>query len=73
MVVREDEAGGSEQVDGVEREDDATALFSSVLGNLDGEGHQIEDCERTFTGINVCPHWSATFSTMIPKRDNKNS
>ena len=23
---------------GVEREDDATTLFSSVLGNLDGEG-----------------------------------
>ena len=45
-------------VDGVEREDDATALFSSVLENLDGEGHQIEDCE---TGIEVCP-WSGTFS-----------
>ena len=50
-----------------EREDDATALFSSVPGNLDGEGLQIEDCERTFTGINVCPHWSAMFSTITPK------
>ena len=44
-------------------------LFSSVLGNLDGEGHQIEDCE---TGIEVCP-WSATFSTRTPKRNNKNT
>ena len=33
---------------GIEREDDATALFSSILGNLDGEGRQIDD---------ICPHW----------------
>ena len=46
---------------GVEREEDATALFSSVLGNLDGKGRQIDDYERTLTGISVCPHWSATF------------
>ena len=32
---------------GVERDEDATAMFSSVLENLDGEGRQINDCERT--------------------------
>ena len=32
---------------GVEREEDATALFPSVLGNQDGEGGGIYDCERT--------------------------
>ena len=37
----------------VEREDDATALFSSILGNLDGEGRQIDDYE---TAIDICPH-----------------
>ena len=46
---------------GVEREEDATALFSSVLGNLDGKGRQIDDYERTLTRISVCPHRSATF------------
>ena len=46
-----------------------TMLHVSHLGNLDGEGHQIEDCE---TGIEVCP-WSATFSTITPKRNNKSS
>jgi hypothetical protein len=40
---------------GVEREEDATALFSYVLGNLVGERRQIDDCEKTLTGINVCP------------------
>ena len=31
-----------------ERKEDDTTLFSSVLGNLDGEGRQIDDCERTY-------------------------
>jgi len=30
-----------------EREEDATTLSSSVLGNMDGEGRQIDDCKRT--------------------------
>ena len=42
---------------GIEREDDATALFSSILRNLDGEGRQIDDYEQTLTAINICPHW----------------
>ena len=58
---------------GIEREEDATALFSSVLGNPDGEGREIYDCERTLTGINVCPHWIHDASTVIPNRNNKNS
>ena len=29
---------------GVEQEEDATALFSSVLGNQDGEGGEIYNC-----------------------------
>ena len=36
---------------GVEREEDAT----------DGKGRQIDDYDRTLTGIKVCPEWSATF------------
>ena len=42
---------------GIEQEDDATALFPSILGNLDGEGRQIDGYERTLTAINICPHW----------------
>ena len=33
-----------------EREEGAVILPSSVLGNLDGEGRQIDDCTRT--------HWA---------------
>ena len=52
-----------------------TMLHVSHLGNLDGEGHQIKDCERIFRSINVCLRdWkSATFSTITPKRNNKKS
>ena len=32
---------------GVEREEDATALLSFVLRNLDGEERQIDDYEKT--------------------------
>ena len=42
---------------GVERKEDAKALFPFVLRNLDGEERQIDDYEMTLTGINVCPHW----------------
>ena len=54
---------------GVEREEDATALFSSVLGNLDGEGRQIDDYERTLTGINDIE--VATFPWLTPIRTRK--
>ena len=59
---------------GDEREDDATALFPSVLGNLDGEGRQIDDFERTLTchGINICPHWIHNAFALTPNRNNKN-
>ena len=53
--------------------EDATALFSSVLGNLDREGCEIYDCERTFTGINVCPHCIYDVFRVTPNRNNKNS
>ena len=54
----------------VEREDDATALFSSILGNLDGEGRQIDDYE---TAIDICPHWIHDVFTLKPNRNDKNS
>ena len=38
---------------GVERDEDAIALFSSVLGNLDGEGRQIDDCESTPSSLEL--------------------
>ena len=41
---------------GVERKEDAKALFPFVLRNLDEE-RQIDDYEKTLTGINVCPDW----------------
>ena len=47
MVVKEDEAAGSVVVGRIEREKGATTLSSSVLGNLDGIGRQIDDCKRT--------------------------
>ena len=31
-----------------ERKEDDTTFFSSVLGNLDGEGRQIDEGERTY-------------------------
>ena len=61
---------------GVEQEEDATALFSSVLGNQDGEGGEIYDCERAhwYHRINVCPHWICDVSSDLPSnRNNKNS
>ena len=39
---------------GIEQEDDATTLFSSILGNLDGEGRQIHDYE---TAIDIGLLW----------------
>ena len=41
---------------GVERKEDAKASFPFVLRNQDEE-RQIDDYEKTLTGINVCPHW----------------
>ena len=58
---------------GIEREDDATALFSSILGNLDGEGRQKDDYEQTLTAINICPHWIHDVFTLKPNRNDKNS
>ena len=58
---------------GFEREEDTTALILSVLRNVDGEGHEIYDCERTLTGINACPHWIHDVSTITPNRNIKNS
>ena len=60
---------------GDEREEDATALFSFVLRNLDREGRQIDDydSEKNLTGINVCPHWIHDIFTITPKGNNKNS
>ena len=48
---------------GVKRDKDAIALFSFVLRNLDEE-RQIDDHEKTLTGINVCPHWIHDLSTI---------
>ena len=42
---------------------DKLVVTVSLLGEedaTDGKGRQIDDYERTLTGINVCPHWSAT-------------
>ena len=41
---------------GVEREEGATALLSSVLGNQDEEGRETYDCERT--------HWYQSLPTL---------
>ena len=57
---------------GIEREDDATTLFSSILRNLDG-GRQMDDYERILTAINICPHWIHDVFTLKPNRNDKNS
>ena len=50
-------------------------LFSSVLPvrNLDGEGRQIDDYERTLTAINIRPHRIHDVFTLKPNRNDKNS
>ena len=55
MTIREDEAPVTDKL--VVTVQHCFPLF----GCLDRKGRQIDDCERTLTGINVCPHWSATF------------
>ena len=55
---------------GIERKDDATALFSSILGSLDGEGQQIDDYE---TAIDIRPFRIHDVFTLTPNRNDKNS
>ena len=61
---------------GIEREDDATALFSFLFWgtwmekDADGEGRQIDDYE---TAIDICPHWIHDVFTLKPNRNDKNS
>ena len=55
---------------GIERKNDATTLFSSILGNLDGERRQINDYE---TAIDIGPLWIPDVFTLTPNRNDKNS
>ena len=52
---------------GVKREEDATvtALFSFVLRNLDGEGRQIDDYEKS--------HWYQPLTTLDSRRFHDNT
>ena len=48
---------------GVEREE-ITPLFFLCSEEPGWRGMQIDDYERTLTGINVCPHWIHEVSTI---------
>ena len=50
---------------GFEREEDTTALILSVLRNVDGEGHEIYDCEDS--------HWYQRLPTLDSRRFHDNT
>ena len=69
MVLREDEAARKDKLVvslvGIERKEYATALFSSILKNLDGEGRKIYDCEDF--------HWYKRVLTLDSRRFHGNT
>ena len=60
------------QLLGVEREEDATALFPLFWGTWKEEAEEIV-MKRGLTSNKVCPHWILDVSAITQNRNNKYS